>query len=58
MATSPEPQQHPHLSTHNDEVCVCPQPVQEHLDSKEQPFIGHNLQLLLKGSLISAGFVT
>lgn len=47
-----------HLSTHDDEVCVCPQPVQEHLDGEKQPLVGHDLQLLLEGSLVPAGFVT
>lgn len=45
-----------HLSTHEDEVCVSPQPVQEDLDGEQQPFVAHDLQLLLKGTLVPAGF--
>lgn len=45
----------PHLSTHNDEVGVGPQPVQEDLDSGKEAFGHEHLQFLLDAALIPAG---
>ena len=47
-----------HLRTHNDEVGVGPQPVQEDFHSREQAFSHQDLQLLLDAPLVPKGAPT
>lgn len=44
-----------HLRTHDDEVRVGPQPVQEDLHSRKEALGHQGLQLLLKATLIATG---
>lgn len=47
-----------HLRTHNNEVGVGPQPVQEDFHSREQAFGHQDLQLLLDAPLVPKGAPT
>lgn len=44
-----------HLRTHDDEVRVGPQPVQEDLHSRKEALCHQGLQFLLKAALIATG---